>query len=1178
MIVKQVGSRQGGRLIFRSLVSYVARDAGVSAIRLGGGLDENADREEWIRAFEERATSARARNPALHVVVSATHPEAQILGRERLLGILDEVAKTANCGANQRLAALHTDTDHYHIHCVVSLVTPELKIVDFTSSQFRKFKALENSWERKIGQPILKAYGSEVSAKARDIETWSMLPSFTRWARAAADASDLKSVQSGPEYLERWARLGVWYEPTREAEGGVLAAVYNGEVVRIKASRTGVTPKPEWGLWNSREMLIVPSHYQADIDGIVERRIAHDPMYRQFLAERERWIASGSAHARGVREALRRDRVRREAEIIAGRRQLSGPELAVARAVFRLVAEPALNNVIREQHAIIRSELNERRPFARYGEWLRARVRVADPAALLVLQKARAGTRAQYSCLLPGEELMNSAGRAERDSAQQLIADFAADPAAAIEERVAADVEQAANGEVVLVTAVDLRATLVQKIEREGVAISAESLRGLEYIERDPNRVLRVLAPGNDTRSIDDARLAGLAEAISRSDSPITSVSPTTVSIALQALGGFSLLNGRDLAESVRQLAPSSSLILPDAERLNASWVGALAENVAYLKPDMQTEIQLAGGSRPLGVVPLNEEARAIVQDSLTAALAKNPSWATVHETLREHGLEYRKISIGNNDSTKNGSRIYRVGREESDASVATGGQIGFPLRGLENKLGAFVGPEQLGQNAKKRSADAALLNKPLQPELEGQPFVDAAVGAIGKPGVEAQASVGDLPRPSVNDDRAFWSPDDDASYDRYRDPMSMSWSEQIAAIDSKLKSDVSAVISSVEGAEREAMVSVLVLNSMRSRARVNIEEHPRAAWTGEFDKALDTRYRSSGTRFTHDQLQHALAGIEAVNTEDAEYGKAIFLGRNALPAFFDNGEKYQFTALNGNAEGVQAAILIAERRWGTVEITGNDAFKKIALLAAAELGVPVSNPEMQDEWKRLREIAVVFEATNGAAHQNAAAALSNDPRRQKLLHVFGKSDTSVVTAAELNGATQRTTAHVVVRGVFKDADNTWVVVQTGRGNLQQIEAPASLLESGAIKDASHNAWGGGVAISSGGGENAVAVASPEIANTMQKLSMNRRATAKIVVEKAREVGENRAKAIELIQKTTMAVVGKDAVARLAFDLASEHVSPKKTADEKKTNKDRNARWPNYGKTKDRGHDRGISR
>ena len=1174
MVIRQIGAQQGGRFVFRSLVSYVARDAGVSAIRVGGGLEEDGDRQQWIEAFEARAMSARAKRPALHVVVSASHNEAKAIGRQQLLTMLDEVAKVAKCSDNQRVAALHTDSDHYHIHCVISLVTPRLKIVDFSSNQKRILKALEVDSSRRLGDPDVARFGSSVSAKARDIETWSMLPSFTRWARAAADASDLKSVESGPEYLERWARLGVWYEPTRGRDGGVLACVHNGEVVRIKASRTGVTPNPDWGLSNSRDMLIVPSRYQADIDGIVERRIAHDPMYRLFLAERERWSASGSAHARGVREALGRDRVRREAEIIAGRRQLSGPELAAARYLYQHIAEPVLNNLIREQHATIRSELNERRPFARYGEWLRARVRIADPAALLVLQKARAGADAKYSHLLIGEELMNSAERTERDSAQQIIADFAADPAPAIEERVAADVEQAANGEVVLLTAVDLRATLVQKIEREGVAISAESLRGLEYIERDPNLVLRVLAAGNDPRSLDEARSAALGEAIARSGSPITSVSPTTVATALEALGGFSLLDGRDLAQSVRQLSPSSSLMLPDAARLNASWVGVLAENIADLKPDAQTEIQLAGGSKPLGVVPLNEEARAIVQDSLTAALAKNASWATVHETLRAQGLEYRKIAIGN----ANGSRIYRVGREESDASVATAGQIGFPLRGLETKLGPFVGAEQLGQNAKKRSADAALLNKPLQPELEGQPFVDAAVGAIGKPGAEAQAPVGDLSRPAVDDDRAFWSPDEDASYDRHRDPSSITWGEQLAAIESKLKSDVSAVIASVEGAERDTMVSALVLNSMRSRARVNIEEHPRAAWADELDKAPDMRYRSSGTRFTHDQLQHALGGIESVDTEDAEYGKAIFLGRSALPAFFDNGEKYQFTAMNGNTEGVKAAILIAERRWGSVEITGNGAFKKSALVAAAELGVPVSNPETQDEWNRLRAIAVSFEATNGAAHQNAAAALSNDPLRQKLLHVFGTTDSSVVTAADLNDAQQRTTAHVVVRGVFRDADNTWVVVQTGRGNLQQIEAPASLLESGAIEDASHNAWGGGVAISSGGGEKAVAVASPEIANTMQKLSMDRRATANIVVEKAREVGENRAKAVEMIQKVTMAVVGKDPIARLAFDLASERAASNKSADEKKAERYQKQRKADKKQSKDCGRDRGFSR
>jgi hypothetical protein len=256
-------------------------------------------------------------------------------------------------------------------------------------------------------------------------------------------------------------------------------------------------------------------------------------------------------------------------------------------------------------------------------------------------------------------------------------------------------------------------------------------------------------------------------------------------------------------------------------------------------------------------------------------------------------------------------------------------------------------------------------------------------------------------------------------------------------------------------------------------RARINIYYHPRVALTGDLTHAADPPYRSAGTRFDFDRFQRSVASLEAVPTDNREFGQAVFIGRaHALPAFYDLGTVYKFTALTGTQhDAIKLAMMAAARRWGSVTINGNAAFQKAALHAAAELNIPVSNPVLQAEYARLRTAAEDRDRTRTQAFERE---LAKAPADQKLtLTAFGTTAT-VVTPQTLQAAFQRTTREYLVRGRFTADERPVVVLEAAAtGKLDVLEATPELLANEHIVTAEQNGIhaAAGISLTAGGGE-----------------------------------------------------------------------------------------------------------
>ena len=370
-----------GRFVFRSLVPYVARQAGIAAIRIGGGLKVDGTKEEWIQQMEQRASLAETRTPGKHVIASLTKQEAAILGHDGLKALMHAITEELQLLDNQRVGAIHVDATHLHMHEVFSIVNPDLSLAICHNEQ-RVLRKLAQKWEALIGVPNTADY-SRISSGSKESESWSRLPSFAAYVQIAGKLLHIETSTGPQDYLERWARLGIWYSPT--TQGGVLATIDdNHKVIRAKASLAGLTPPPEWDLADNRNILLHPSGYQRAIIAAKNRLFMTEPTYRQFLKERAEWDETGVARGRATRDALRAERVAFDLDGRVPRPDWEELEAAIIARIFAPVRVAML-----ARHAAAKKDIADHRPDASYGRWLRNLARSGDVAAGLVLARGR---------------------------------------------------------------------------------------------------------------------------------------------------------------------------------------------------------------------------------------------------------------------------------------------------------------------------------------------------------------------------------------------------------------------------------------------------------------------------------------------------------------------------------------------------------------------------------------------------------------------------------------------------------------------------------------------------------------------------------------------------------------------------------------------------------------------
>jgi hypothetical protein len=75
----------------------------------------------------------------------------------------------------------------------------------------------------------------------------------------------------------------------------------------------------------------------------------------------------------------------------------------------------------------------------------------------------------------------------------------------------------------------------------------------------------------------------------------------------------------------------------------------------------------------------------------------------------------------------------------------------------------------------------------------------------------------------------------------------------------------------------------------------------------------------------------------------------------SAVADFIDYGKKIVFPAKH-NEESVLAALQLASRKWGSVQINGSNEYERLCVDIAAKHGIRIVNPEMRIEIAALRE------------------------------------------------------------------------------------------------------------------------------------------------------------------------------------------------------------------------------
>ena len=137
-----------------------------------------------------------------------------------------------------------------------------------------------------------------------------------------------------------------------------------------------------------------------------------------------------------------------------------------------------------------------------------------------------------------------------------------------------------------------------------------------------------------------------------------------------------------------------------------------------------------------------------------------------------------------------------------------------------------------------------------------------------------------------------------------------------------------------------------------REAAVIDLEEFPKLIASGaDVATAPEPGYRDPMTAPELHRVKRLMTGIDAFATPQ---GYAVFVGTSAVPGFFADSDAYRFTRLtDAKSESLAVALQLSAERWGTVTLNGNKAFVDRALRTAAELGITVSNPELQERYAR---------------------------------------------------------------------------------------------------------------------------------------------------------------------------------------------------------------------------------
>lgn len=251
MIAKRSARRRDCQSNFKTLATYILRGGkkegpGLNVQLTNCGFDQAWAAIKEIEATQALNTTSQA-DKTYHLIVSFRAEDNPT--PEQLADCEDELCRSLGYAEHQRISAIHTDTEHVHMHVAINKVHPDTIRNVTPLKDFYKLdeacRVLEQrhglSPDNRIERSQRQGKGQEakaVSAGAREMEAHRGVVAFENWIAdepKAALAEALEKSRSWDELHRSFARFDL---ELRRRGAGLAVATRQGRAA-VKASALG---------------------------------------------------------------------------------------------------------------------------------------------------------------------------------------------------------------------------------------------------------------------------------------------------------------------------------------------------------------------------------------------------------------------------------------------------------------------------------------------------------------------------------------------------------------------------------------------------------------------------------------------------------------------------------------------------------------------------------------------------------------------------------------------------------------------------------------------------------------------------------------------------------------------------------------------------------------------------
>ncbi len=187
MIAKKAPSRKDGKSSFSALGNYITGSNNEeerliychSTNCISDDMDIVMKEIEATQALNSRTAS----DSTYHLI--ASFREGERPSREQLDNIEQTLCDAIGLGDHQRIAAVHDNTDHLHIHMAINKVHPSTLRMVTPYRDFYHLQAACRELEQRYGLEVDRGNpeAERISTQAQDLEAHQGVESFQRWAK-----------------------------------------------------------------------------------------------------------------------------------------------------------------------------------------------------------------------------------------------------------------------------------------------------------------------------------------------------------------------------------------------------------------------------------------------------------------------------------------------------------------------------------------------------------------------------------------------------------------------------------------------------------------------------------------------------------------------------------------------------------------------------------------------------------------------------------------------------------------------------------------------------------------------------------------------------------------------------------------------------------------------------------